>query len=132
MTNKKCLENIFQASKESLKRYPLNRIHTCSEKYVLAVQQCRHYPDIGPKSPSFFISRKSKLSWTLQQMFVFSTHGHVISGHSKATSLQSLPGLANVSTLWFPLTATEENIAQWSPVFSHLRSQNNGTMGNYR
>lgn len=64
-------------------------------------------------------------------MFVFSTHAHVISGHSKATSLQSLPGLARMSTLWLPLTATEENIAQWSPVFAHTSSQNNGSMGNY-
>lgn len=89
-----------------------------------------HRPDLGPKSPSSLTSRKSKLSWTLQQMFVLSTHGHVISGHSKAISLQSLPGLTSVSTLWVPLTATEENIvAQRSPVFTDMSSQNNGSMG---
>lgn len=89
-----------------------------------------HRPDIGPKSPSSLTSRKSKLSWTLRQMFVLSTLGHVISGHSEATSLQSLPGLTSVSTLWVPLTATEENIvAQRSPVFTDMSSQNNGSMG---
>lgn len=85
---------------------------------VPAVLPCSNYPDTGPESQSSSISRKSNLSWTLQQMFVFSTHADEISGPSKATSLQSLPGLANVSTLWLPLSATEENVAaQWSQSF---------------
>lgn len=96
---------------------------------------------VGPMSPeslSSFTPRKLELSSfldaTVRQMFVFPAHAHVISGHSKATSLQSLPGQASVSTLWLPLAATEgkhgwvEQFKQWQHREFYFRATVNGTV----